>query len=166
MGKTDPLGILAKASRGGQLDPAMHVGTDSAAWPEIDCTSLPVVVQAASGQTRTGSVVVSAEFDGGRNHSYVLRQVRARNEIPAKRVGRRPGVYVECMWKCAERFMPTLPTAGSGRAYLLVGEAQTRGFRARPLVTQTAPPSPAARVRPQSLLPEAFLTCRAVNKAT
>ena len=53
--------------------------------PWNDCASLPVIVQAASEQTRIGLVLAGAEFDSERNHLYIRQQLRARSVIPAKR---------------------------------------------------------------------------------
>jgi hypothetical protein len=53
--------------------------------PWNDCASLPLIVQAASEQTRIGLVLADAEFDSERNHTYIRHRLRARSVIPAKR---------------------------------------------------------------------------------
>jgi hypothetical protein len=50
-----------------------------------DCASLPAVVERASQQTRIGLVLADAEFDSGRNQTYIRRYLGARSVIPAKR---------------------------------------------------------------------------------
>jgi hypothetical protein len=53
--------------------------------PWNDGASLPVVVQAASEQTRIGLVLADAEFDSERNHPSIRRRRGAQSAIPAKR---------------------------------------------------------------------------------
>ncbi len=53
--------------------------------PWNDCANLPVVVEAASQQTRIGLVLADAEFDSERNHTYIRQQLGAQSVIPAKR---------------------------------------------------------------------------------
>jgi Transposase DDE domain/Transposase domain (DUF772) len=53
--------------------------------PWNDCANLPVVVEAASKQTRIGLVLADAEFDSERNHTYIRQHLRAQSVIPAKR---------------------------------------------------------------------------------
>lgn len=53
--------------------------------PWNDCANLPVVVEAASRQTRIGLVLADAEFDSERNHTYIRQQLGAQSVIPAKR---------------------------------------------------------------------------------
>ena len=53
--------------------------------PWNDCASLPVVVQAASEQTRIGLVLADAEFDSERNHTNIRQRLGAQSVIPAKR---------------------------------------------------------------------------------
>ncbi|MBZ5541827.1 MAG: transposase [Acidobacteriia bacterium] len=53
--------------------------------PCNDCANLPAVVEAASEQTRIGLVLADAEFDSGRNRTYIRQHLGARRVIPAKR---------------------------------------------------------------------------------
>jgi Transposase DDE domain len=79
------LEILVEVDRGGDLDRQCVLAQMARRGPWNDCASVPVVVQAASEQTRIGWVLADAEFDSERNHTYIRQQLRARSVIPAKR---------------------------------------------------------------------------------
>lgn len=45
--------------------------------PWNDCAKLPMIVEAASEETRIGLVLADAEFDSERNHTYVRQHLPA-----------------------------------------------------------------------------------------
>jgi hypothetical protein len=53
--------------------------------PWNDCANLPAVVDAPSQNARIGLVLVDAEFDSERNHTYIRKQLGSQSVIPARR---------------------------------------------------------------------------------
>src|ERR1700693_4517433 len=67
------------------LDQQFLLSQSARRGPWNDCANLPAVVAAASQRTPIGLVLVDAEFDSERNHSYIRKQLGAHSVIPAKR---------------------------------------------------------------------------------